>query len=111
MARATEAALADAGMLHSALGQAALVLARRIDGGQESGGALAALVKAHRETLQGVLTPRQRPRTTRSTGCAVTCTYAAATPPSPPSRIFAMEVSSGGKNGDCGGLERPRDQN
>lgn len=52
---ATEVALVEAGMLDSALGQAALVLARSIDGGQESGGALAALVKAHRETLAGVL--------------------------------------------------------
>jgi hypothetical protein len=52
LAAATQAELDRAGRLGSAVGQAALALARRIDASQgETGSALAALVREHRATL------------------------------------------------------------
>jgi hypothetical protein len=52
LAQATEAELRNAGRLSSAIGQAALALARRIDAsGGETGSALASLVREHRATL------------------------------------------------------------
>lgn len=52
LAAATEAELDRAGRLGSAVGQAALALARRIDASHgETGSALASLVREHRATL------------------------------------------------------------
>jgi hypothetical protein len=52
LAAATQAELDRAGRLASAVGQAALALARRIDASHgETGSALAALVREHRATL------------------------------------------------------------
>lgn len=52
LAAATAAELDQAGRLETAVGQAALALAARIDGGiRETGAALAALVREHRATL------------------------------------------------------------
>lgn len=56
LARATRAELEAANRLHTAIGQAALVLARRIDSaGAETGSSLAALTREHRATLAEAL--------------------------------------------------------
>jgi hypothetical protein len=58
---ATSTELETAGRLDSALGQAALALARRIDRGDaETGSSLAALVRQHRETLADAVHDAQR---------------------------------------------------
>jgi hypothetical protein len=48
---ATEAELARADVTSSALGQAALLLARRIEAGDDSGSAIASLVKQWQDTM------------------------------------------------------------
>lgn len=53
--RATQAALEAANRLDDPSGQAALVLARRIDQNTDNGSGMAALVREHRTTLQAAL--------------------------------------------------------
>ena len=57
---ATTAELTQAGVLDSWQGQAALILAHRIDAGDEPGGALAQLVKAHRDIMAEALAQAKR---------------------------------------------------
>lgn len=55
VAAAVERELAEASKLDSAYGQAALVLAARIDGRQDTGSAVASMVKEMRATLESAL--------------------------------------------------------
>jgi hypothetical protein len=56
LARATRAELSAAGRVTSAAGQAALLLARRIDGGgAETGAALAAMIREHAQAMERAL--------------------------------------------------------
>ena len=48
---ATRAELEDAGKVGSSAGQAALLLAKQVEFGDESGSGLAALVRQHRESM------------------------------------------------------------
>jgi hypothetical protein len=61
LSAATAAELEAAGRLETSLGQAALVLARRVDGGdREPGSALASLVREHRASLAEALRGAQQ---------------------------------------------------
>lgn len=59
MESATMAELAEVGRVDSPAGQCALVLAKRIDMGQESGAGLAALVREHRAALAEAMQDRE----------------------------------------------------